>query len=270
MDTRPIGVFDSGLGGLTAMRVLRRLLPEEDFVYFGDTARVPYGTRSASTVTRFALQDAHFLLKQDVKLIVVACGTVSSIAIDEVARQCPVPVLGIVEPVAQAAVTATRNRQVAILGTNATIRSRSIENAIHRLAPDVQVTGLACPMLVPLIENGYLHANQAPLWSVLQEYSALLSKHPLDTIVLGCTHYPLASAAIQEAFPAAQLIDSGREVARATAQLLADHGLGNAPGHAGVRRYFVTDTVANFAEKVELFLGAPSDGEICQVDVDVL
>ena len=145
------------------MRALRRLLPHEDLVYFGDTARVPYGTRSAETVIRFALQDAQFLLKQGVKLIVVACGTVSSIAMEELRRHCPVPVMGIVEPVAGAAVAVTLNHRIAILGTNATIRSRTIEREVLRLDSSAQVYGLACPLLVPLIENGYVRLEHPVL-----------------------------------------------------------------------------------------------------------
>ncbi|MBR4125420.1 MAG: glutamate racemase [Victivallales bacterium] len=267
MDIRPIGVFDSGLGGLTAMRALRRLLPHEDFIYLGDTARVPYGTRSAETVIRFALQDAQFLRKQDVKLIVVACGTVSSIAMDELRRQCPVPVVGIVEPCAQAAVTMTRNHHIAILGTNATIRSHAIERKVIRLDSQAQVKGLACPLLVPLIENGYVHAEQPLLRIALQEYISQLIDYKIDTIILGCTHYPLVSAAIRECLPGVGLIDSGSEIAQATATLLTTEGLTNAPGRVGSRSYFVTDTVANFTNMVELFLGGPKDGEIRQVDI---
>lgn len=268
MDERPIGVFDSGLGGLTAMRVLRRLLPEEDIIYFGDTARVPYGTRSAATVTKFALQDANFLLRQGVKLIVVACGTVSSIAMEELRRQCPVPVLGIVEPVAQAAVNISRSRRIAILGTSATIRSRAIEKELLRLAPDAQVKALACPMLVPLIENGYLDENQPALAAVLREYLSYINDYKVDTIILGCTHYPLVANAIHHFLPMVRLVDSGEAVAQAARRLLADAALTNAGGHSGKRSYFVTDTVANFANMVELFLGVPGDGEIRRVDID--
>ena len=249
------------------MRALRRLLPSEDIIYFGDTARVPYGTRSAATVIRFALQDTQFLLKQHVKLIVVACGTVSSIAMEELRRQCPVPVIGIVEPVAQAAVAATRNHRIAILGTNATIRSRAIEGAVLRLAPQAQVHGLACPLLVPLIENGYVHAEQSMLQCALQEYTLQLINYKVDTIILGCTHYPLVSNAIRECLPGVCLIDSGEAIAQATVGLLEAEGLSNVLGHSGQRSYYVTDTVANFASMVELFLGGPKDGEIRQVDI---
>lgn len=249
------------------MKVLRRLLPSEDIIYLGDTARVPYGTRSAATVTRFALQDAQFLLKQGVKLIVVACGTVSSIAMEELQSQCPVPVVGIVEPVARAAVDVTRSHRIAILGTNATIRSRAIEKEVLRLDPAAQVFGLGCPLLVPLIENGYVRLEQPVLRSALQEYILQLIEYKVDTIILGCTHYPLIADAIRECLPGTRLIDSGEAVAQATANLLEVKGLSNVPGHSGQRSYYVTDTVANFANMVELFLGGPEDGEIRQVDI---
>ena len=264
---KPIGVFDSGLGGLTAMRALRRLLPHEDLIYLGDTARVPYGTRSAQTVVRFALQDAQFLLRKDVKLVVVACGTVSSIAMDELRKKCPVPVVGIVEPSAKVAVATTQSHRIAILGTNATIRSRAIEREVLKLDASAQVYGLACPLLVPLIENGYVRADQPILRLALQEYMKYIINHKVDTIILGCTHYPLVATAIQECLPTARLIDSGEAIALAVARLLESEGLANDPGHVGSRCYYVTDTVANFAEMVELFLGGPGDGEIHQVDI---
>lgn len=249
------------------MRALRRLLPHEDLVYFGDTARVPYGTRSAETVIRFALQDAQFLLKQGVKLIVVACGTVSSIAMEELRRHCPVPVMGIVEPVAGAAVAVTLNHRIAILGTNATIRSRTIEREVLRLDSSAQVYGLACPLLVPLIENGYVRLEHPVLRCALQEYISKLVERNIDTIILGCTHYPLIIDAIRECLPGTRIIDSGEAVAQATATQLEAEGLSNGLGHSGQHSYYVTDTVANFANMVELFLGGPEDGEIRQVDI---
>ena len=252
------------------MRVLRRLLPEEDIIYFGDTARVPYGTRSAATVTRFALQDAGFLLQQGVKLIVVACGTVSSIAMEALRQKCPVSVVGIVEPVAQAAVQVTRNHRIAILGTNATIRSQAIERENRRRDAQAEVIGLACPLLVPLIENGYVRPNQPLLQAALQEYISKISCFNIDTLILGCTHYPLVAPAIQEMLPNVTLIDSGKAIALATAQILSDGDLANTPGHVGRHSYHVTDTMSNFATMMEFFLGEPSDGEIHTVDIDSL
>ena len=252
------------------MRVLRRLLPNEDLIYLGDTARVPYGTRSSETIIRFALQDAQFLLKQGVKMIVIACGTASSIAIDAVREFSPVPVIGIVEPVAKAAVEATRSHRIAILGTNATIRSRAIEREILRLYPQAQVHGLACPLLVPLIENGYVRPEQPLLRLALQEYISQIAGFNSDTLILGCTHYPLVAPAIKEMLPNVALIDSGEAIARTAARILSDGNLANAPGHAGRHSYHLTDTMSNFAELMEFFLGGPSDGEIRTVDIDSL
>ena len=248
------------------MKVLRHLLPSEDLIYLGDTARVPYGTRSSETITRFALQDAQFLLRQDVKLIVVACGTASSIAIDELRRQSPVPVIGIVEPVAQAAIQATQNHRIAILGTNATIRSRAIEREIRHLDPAAQVHGLPCPLLVPLIENGYLDPSNAILRMVLHEYLSNIINYKPDVVILGCTHYPLVSAAIQQ-YISARLIDSGQAVAQVTHQTLCERSLCNDKVHKGKSIYYVTDTVANFTGIAELFLGEPTDGQIRQVEL---
>ena len=253
------------------MRVLRRLLPNEDIIYLGDTARVPYGTRSPETITRFALQDAQFLLRQGVKLIVIACGTASSIAIDEVRRQSPVPVIGVVEPVAKAAVEVTRNHRVAILGTNATIRSRAIEREVKRLDPLAQVHGLACPLLVPLIENGYVRPEQPILRCVLQEYMHQLIDVKIDTLILGCTHFPLVSEAIREWLPGVCLVDSGEAVAQAVGRELSELSLCNTFSRQGKHSYFITDTVANFTDIAELFLGEPTGGvgEIRQIELDL-
>lgn len=262
-----MGIFDSGLGGLTAMRELSALLPAEDLIYLGDTARVPYGTRSAATVVRFALQDAQFLLRRGVKLLVVACGTVSSVALEALQAHSPVPVIGIVEPVARAAAAATRNGRVAILGTNATIRSGAIARELVRLDSRLKVTGLSCPLLVPLVENGYVKADQPLLREALREYLPSVVSAGADVAILGCTHFPVVSSAIREMLPAVTLVDSGREVALATVLKLREQALENLPENRGRREYFITDEVANFQSQAERFLGHSLEGGVQKVEL---
>ena len=191
MDTRPIGVFDSGLGGLTAVRQLRRVLPGEDIVYFGDTGRVPYGSRGRDIIVQYARQDIRFLLQKDVKFIIAACGTVSSTYPPEEAARLPVPFTGVVGATARAAVDATRNRKIGIIGTAATVRSGSYAAIIRDMMPDVQIFARACPMFVPLVENGYFNDGNPVTKLIIAEYLQELKDAGVDTLILGCTHYPL-------------------------------------------------------------------------------
>ena len=187
MDTRPIGVFDSGLGGLTAVRQLRRVLPGEDIVYFGDTGRVPYGSRGRDIIVQYARQDIRFLLQQDVKFIIAACGTVSSTYPPEEAARLPVPFTGVVGATARAAVDATRNRKIGIIGTAATVRSGSYAAIIRDMMPDVQIFARACPMFVPLVENGYFNDGNPVTKLIIAEYLQELKDAGVDTLILGCT-----------------------------------------------------------------------------------
>ena len=188
MDHRPIGVFDSGLGGLTAVRELRRLLPGEDIIYFGDTGRVPYGSRSREILVRYARQDVAFLRTFDLKAIVVACGTVSTTALEVLVRENDIPVWGVVEPAAQAAAQATRNGRVGLIGTQATIRSGAYERQIAQENPAIQVLTGACPLFVPLVENGRFRPGDIVAETVAAEYLAPMREAGVDTLVLGCTH----------------------------------------------------------------------------------
>src|SRR5437660_6155406 len=193
-DTRPIGVFDSGIGGLTVVKALRDLLPNEKIFYLGDTARVPYGNKSADTVERYSVELASMLIRENAKVIVVACNTVSSVAIPKLRTHVSVPVIGVIEPGAQAAVVTTRNRHIGVIGTRATIRSGAYENALRALNVHVRVSSQACPLFGPLIEEGLLNDNVTD--QVIARYLEPMMTDGIDTLVLGCTHYPLLATAI--------------------------------------------------------------------------
>lgn len=268
MDTRPIGVFDSGMGGLTAMRQMVRLLPGEDIVYFGDTGRVPYGGRSAETIVRYARQDVAFLKSFDLKAIVIACGTVSATALDVLRRENGIPILGVVEPAAEAAVKATKNLRVGVVGTKATIRTGAYEAAIKKRLPDARFVARACPLLVPLVEEGRVSRGDCVTERVVEEYFAPVKAEDVDAVVLGCTHYPLLRDIISDYMGAnVTLIDTGEQAARAIAALLGGRDLLNDPEREGERRYFASDSAADFAATASLFLGA--DIAACAERVDI-
>ena len=254
MDHRPIGVFDSGLGGLSAVRHLRQLLPQENIIYFGDTGRVPYGTRSRETIRRYTTEDCRFLLDHDVKYIIAACGTVSSVAPDILA-ELPVPAIGVVSPTAQAAANATSNGKIGILGTSATIRSASFEKALHRINPDIQITATPCPLFVPLVESGWISENDPVAIPMVHRYLAAVKEAGVDTLILGCTHFPLLAPIIQkELGDHVTLIDSGRETALLCAQQLEANG-SLSDRDTGVAKYFVSDQPEDFTQVAKVFLG---------------
>ena len=210
MDTRPIGVFDSGLGGLTAVRQLRRLLPGEDIVYFGDTGRVPYGSRGHDVIVRYAQQDIRFLLSQNVKFIMAACGTVSSTYPSAEAAQLPVPYTGVIGAAARAAAAATKNKRIGVIGTAATIRSDSYATQLKDLVPGVQIFARACPLFVPLVENGYVNGDKVTQL-MIEEYLTPVRDSGIDTLILGCTHYPLLKKMIGDFVgDSVTLIDPGK------------------------------------------------------------
>ena len=269
MDKRPIGVFDSGMGGLTAMRQMIRLLPGEDIVYFGDTGRVPYGGRSAETIVRYARQDVAFLLGFDLKAIVIACGTVSTTALGLLKSENDVPLLGVVEPAAKAAAAASRNGRIGVIGTKATIRTGAYETAIRKLLPNVYLTANACPLLVPLVEEGRVKRGDPVTERVVEEYLAPVKAQGVDTLVLGCTHYPLLRDVIADYMgDDVTLIDTGEQAARAAAALLAERGQLSDPARVGERRYFASDSAADFAAMAELFLGSSVAGRVERVAIE--
>lgn len=251
-DPRPIGVFDSGLGGLTSVREIFRTLPAEPVIYFGDTARLPYGNKSPETVTRFALEIAGFLVRQNVKCLLVACNTASSHALETLRTQVAVPVVGVIEPAVRAAVAVSPHGRIGLIGTSGTVASGAYPALIARLAPGASVLSRACPLLVPLIEEGWL--DHRVTREVAAEYLAELRRADLESLILGCTHYPLVAPLIQELIgPSVTLIDSGAEAARAVAALLAERGQRSA-GPAQ-HHFFLSDEPRGFQRIAQAFLG---------------
>jgi glutamate racemase len=254
MSKAPIAVFDSGLGGLSVVRHLRRLLPHEDVAYFGDTARVPYGIKSRPTVAQFALETASFLLRFEPKLIVAACNTASALAMDELRQALPVPVIGVVEPGARAAVALAGGEPIAIIGTEATVGSQSYVRAIAALEPDQPVVSRACPLFVPLAEEGR-DAQDPIVRLAVETYLAPLRAQGVRVVVLGCTHYPLLREAIEACLGnAVHIVDSGRETSLAVQQHLQRHGGLSAGIEPGSMRCYVSDNPARFREIGSRFL----------------
>lgn len=267
MDNRPIGVFDSGLGGLTAVRHLKDLLPHENIVYFGDTGRVPYGTRSRDTIRRYAAEDCGLLLKHDVKYIIAACGTVSSVAAD-ILQNLSVPAIGVVEPTARAAVKATKNGKVGILGTSATIRSASFEKAIKAMNPDIEVFATPCPLFVSLVESGWIQVDDPVAVPMVKRYLKDVKDAGVDTLILGCTHFPLLAPIIQkELGENVTLIDSGRETAALCAEQLKQSGA-LADRTSGHTHYYVSDQPEGFSQVAEIFLGESVEHTVDRVRPD--
>ena len=260
MQHAPIGVFDSGVGGLTAVKELHRLLPKEDIIYFGDTARVPYGSRSVETIVRYAKEDISFLLSKGVKLILAACGTVSSTLPRSFADSLPVPCFGVVEATAKAAAATTKNGKIGVIGTGATIKSDSYIRAIHQLRPEAQLFKQSCPLFVPLVENGYIESDNSITTAVAEAYLQPIRESGADTLILGCTHYPIIAPIISKIMgPQVTLIDSGREGARATAERLRQEGL-LAESGSGTITYYASDGVESFDELSRIFLGSEVAG----------
>lgn len=255
----PIGIFDSGIGGLTVVRRIHQVLPREDLVYLGDTARVPYGTKSPATVIRFACEDTRFLIQQNVKAVVVACNTVSAWALPTLQRQFSVPIFGVIVPGAEAAVRRTRTGRIGVIGTATTVRSQAYTRAILARCDRARVLARACPLLVPLVEEGW--TNRAVTRSVLRTYLSPLLRRGIDTLVLGCTHYPLLKSAIRRvAGPGVALVDSAESCARFLAGRLDEAGLlRSVRRRKGVIQPYVTDEVERFDELAARFLGAPTE-----------
>ena len=251
---RSIGIFDSGVGGLTVARQLRRALPHEDLLYLGDTARVPYGTKSPATVVRFACEDTGFLVGRDVKAVVVACNTASAWALEVLQERFALPVFGVILPGAAAALRRTRSGRIGVIGTPATIRSAAYTRAILGTRRDAQVFAQACPLLVPLVEEGWMNHRVSHL--VLEEYLRPLLRQRIDTLVLGCTHYPLLKRAIRAVVgPDIVLIDSAESCARHVAEQLQQRGLVADQRHSGKIHTCLTDETMRFTHVARRFLG---------------
>jgi len=253
-NSRPIGVFDSGIGGLTVVHALTRHLPHENIVYFGDTARVPYGPKSAQVVREYAAQDTDVLLEHDVKMIVIACNTVSAVALDIVQKRAKVPVIGVIFPGAEAAARASTKKRVGIIGTVGTITSDAYPNALRQIDPAVQTFSRACPLFVPLAEEGW--TDHKATEHIAKEYLFPLTLEKIDTLILGCTHYPLLKDVISKVLhQTVTLIDSGEATAGAVTRLLDELSLKNTSKLKPNLQFFVSDVPFKFTEVGERFLG---------------
>jgi glutamate racemase len=255
----PIGIFDSGIGGLTVVREIQRMLPHEDLLYLGDTARVPYGTKSPSTVIRFASEDTQFLVQQGVKAVAVACNTASAWALPTLEKRFSVPIFGVIVPGVRAALASSRTQRIGIIGTSATIRSRAYTNALLAQSDRIKAFVRACPLLVPLVEEGWL--RHPVTRSVLRTYLAPLRRHRIDTLILGCTHYPLLKPVIAGILgKGIALVDSAESCAKdMREQLERAQLLASGRRRAGIIQPFLTDETDRFSALAEKFLGMPTE-----------
>jgi glutamate racemase len=256
--TAPIGVFDSGMGGLTVVRELIRQLPNESIIYFGDTARVPYGPKSPDTVLRYSREITTYLKREGVKTLVIACNTATAHALPALQEEFDLPIIGVIEPGARAAAAATKTGKVGVIGTAGTIKSRAYEKEIKKILPEAQVTAQACALFVPLVEEGWIDTE--PTRAIARNYLAPISAAEVDTLVLGCTHYPLMKTVIGNVVGReVRLIDSAYETARETGQVLASEGLGNATPNEARYRFIASDAPDTFLGLGQRFLGSAID-----------
>jgi glutamate racemase len=251
-----IGIFDSGVGGLTVQRAILDALPDADTLYLGDTARVPYGTKSAETVTQYSLRNARFLASQGIDLLVVACNTASAVALPAVRHELKIPVLGVVEPGALAAARISRTGRIGVIGTQGTILSGAYQEAIRLARPDAVVIAQPCPLFVPLAEEGWTDPDDEIVRAIVRRYLAPLGAAGIDALVLGCTHYPLLKAAIALELPGIVLVDSAEAIA-ADVRARLDGGAGPRAAGGGTHRFFVTDLPERFTPIAGRFLGRP-------------
>lgn len=241
----PIGLFDSGVGGLTVMKEIMRVLPHESIIYFGDTARIPYGSKSRETIIRYSLENAAFLIEKKIKLLVIACNTASAFALETLQASLPIPVIGVIEPGAKQAALTTKSQRIAILGTKGTIQSGAYQQAIKKLLPTADLFPIACPLWVPLVEENLFHHPATRL--LVREYLIPLKNQQIDTAVLGCTHYPFLASLIQEEMGiATSLIDSASTCAQQVAAVLKEQDLAADQGSARYH-YFVSDSPDQFS-----------------------
>jgi glutamate racemase len=262
----PIGVFDSGIGGLSVLKQFMRFIPYESYVYLGDTARVPYGNKTPETVIEYSIQSASFLIEKGAKLIVIACNTASSVALEEVRKNVSVPVIGMINPGATAALRTTSNGNIGVIGTRATISSQSYDKELKALSSEkkINIFSQACPLFVPIVEEGWLRHQASKI--IAEEYLNDLKSHSIDTLILGCTHYPLLAQLISEILPNVALIDSGEHAAVSAIRVLGEAGLlAQERDEYSFRRqveFYVTDIPSTFHEIAERFLGFDVDSPV--------
>lgn len=266
MNNRYIGVFDSGLGGLTVVKQLKKVLPDENIIYFGDTGRVPYGTRSNETIIKYVKSDVSFLKSFDIKAIIVACGTASTVALPQMKQDSDIPLIGVVEPTVEAAVKKSKSKRIAVLGTPGTIKSGMYEKLIRQIEPDAFVINKACTLFVPIVENGCTDDEIA--YHVCKKYLDEILKENVDTIILGCTHYPLLTKTISKiAGPDITLINAGAETAKYIKDYFIQNGLCADEKRNQQYMYYVSDSVDNFSCMADLFLGEHIEN-IEKIDID--
>ena len=263
-----IGVFDSGLGGLTAVREIQKIMPNEDIIYFGDTGRVPYGSKSRDAINKYARQDARFLKKMGVKIIVAACGTVSSVAPD-LSDELGLPYTGVVNPTCYTAINTTKNGRIGVIGTAATINSHSYKLRIQEKHPEFEVLERHCQLFVSFVENGLVDPDDELVRLMVRRYMAPFKESGVDTIILGCTHFPLLADAIQrEMGDGVALIDSGKETAIYTKKLLLEAGMLRDDDHQGESNYYVSDTPADFEKFAGLFLQNSPHNHVEHINIE--
>lgn len=269
MDNRPIGVFDSGLGGLTTVSELKKILPNENIIYFGDTGRVPYGTRSSETIKKYALQDIRFLQSSDVKLIIAACGTVSSVLTNADISSIGTEYTGVLKPTAINAARSSKNKRVGVIGTNATIKSGSYRKALSAIDSEIKVFEVACPLFVPLVENGFTARNCEVTILVARQYLAPLVEENIDTLILGCTHYPIIKDIISDIVGKdVALIDSGQQAARYSLELLTKNDMLNLDKSIKTCEFYISDTVLEFEKNATMILNEPIKGNVSKIDIE--
>ncbi len=268
MNKNPIGVFDSGLGGLTAVKELLKILPNEDIVYFGDTSRVPYGAKSKSTIIRYAGQDLNFLSTFNIKAALVACGTVSAVALPKLCDIYPFSVFGVIESTAKAALKATKNKKIGIIGTPATVKSNAYVKKLCELDPSCETLSVACPLFVPLVENGHIGENDPITEQAVKLYLSKIKEFGADTVILGCTHYPIIARAIGEFMGEnVVLVNSGREAAKSLRDYLEINNM-LSDSTKGRQRYFVSDSIEGFENLGGIFMHRSINGEVNKIDIE--
>ena len=269
MDMRPIGVFDSGLGGLTAVHSLWRILPEENLIYFGDTARVPYGGRSRETLLKYARQDVRFLRSFDLKAILIACGTVTTTSLPTLQAENDLPIVGVVEPTCRRAVAVTKTKKIGLIATLASVRSGAYESTLRRLDSEVEVICKPCPLFVPLVENGRFRRGDIVIETVAREYLEPLKDAGVDTLILGCTHYPLLTEVIADVMgPDVTLVSAGEESAFELKRLLKASGLRADENRQGESEFYVSDRAEDFERIASVFLQEDLRQAARRIDID--
>lgn len=261
----PIGIFDSGLGGLTTVKAIKKLLPHEDIIYFGDTGRTPYGTKSEKTIVSYANQDINFLKSKNVKMIVSACGTVSS-HINKLDN--PELITGVIEPSCKSAANLTKNYKIGVIGTSATIKSGAYVRELNKICPQAKIIKQACPLLASLIENGFIDKSSDILLKTIKIYMKKLIEEKVDTLILGCTHYPIVKNVINDVLGGhINLINSGEETAKFIKKYLKEKNMLSEKNSPGVYNFFVSDKASGFSERAKIFLGYDIQNSTQKIDI---